>query len=628
MTMTNQHADRIARILRDEVLVLIEGGELVGSGFFAAPGFVITCAHVTGANRGRQVKVSWKGGSATGIVRYASAPPTAGARVWPYPDLAVIEVETTASGYRCAWMEQSYPSFGTKLVVLGHSTTYTGTPEITPALVTYEGLPGLQQEKVLQLGGGELPAGMSGGPVLNLATGAVCGIAKSQRKPNSAMGGLAISLKAVRSVDPQLYRQLWRAHDRHHGDGRDSSDWLFNTDLLKPVGVAGLTRAEERQLLRLLTELPEHGDHRAAWNIAAGILAGEPDAPLLDYRDVVDDLSELYQHETGCLPHPVTYAVDIARQTTGRLAEQLKLWAAAVAGRLGLTSLVIERLLADPGVPRTLSVMAELEPASPDQNLVRLNIWRYLDSGQTISVRLDQPPVPAAQAWQELKVALLAELEAAGGARQPVTVEIFVQSHLMDEDVAGWQIWPEQRWAELGRRYPVVMRDLDRRHDPRVLGSWCSRWESLEVRAVGEALLPVDCAKREHAEHEGRIEGDPGLGAIALAVSPFRSATRSALEVALPAGVPVLVWPRRQCHECLEPGGPACPAAAFAQSLADELRQTRLADLPERIRLLRNDAAVSKDGTHCGRDLVLVWDNPHRQPPRTRRTVIGASVET
>ncbi|GAA1575766.1 hypothetical protein GCM10009827_117060 [Dactylosporangium maewongense] len=614
--MARLPTDNIADILRDECLVLIEGGHTIGSGFFAAPGFVLSNAHVTGAEVGHKVSISWQHHRVTGTVRWASPPPPANARTWPYPDLSVVELDKGAPQHTCALLEQSEPPGSSDLLAIGHSVIYQGVPEANPALVRYGGKTGHPPEQFFVLNGNELPEGMSGGPVLALATGAVCAITKIQRLKNTTMGGRAVPLRALRGIDASLYRCIWRAHDRYHATG---SRWLELIDSMRLPLTSGLDHREERQLRGLLAELPSSDDHGGRWRSVAGLLPLDPQTPLIDYRDVAEELGQLYRQNERSLPLAVAYAADLARDGAGAHADALSDWALAVSRRRGQAGATTARLAAAPAAPQIVSLMAELTPTSPQRKRVRLSVWQHLSSGDSVQVYLGPTSLRPESAWRKLKDLLVAELRVAGRSQDAVRIEIFAPVELMDEHVGGWRLWPEHQWTELGRDYPVVLRNVDRRYDGRIEGRWQARWNSLAGAPVGGAVKPIVCEQRTHEAHSGRIEADPQLGALALAASPFESPTRTALEVALAAGVPVVLWQRRACRHCVAPDNAACPGADFVRDIAQQLAQTPLDELPERVRTLRNNALDPDNPVKCGKDLVLLWDDPYRQPPPMKR---------
>ena len=94
---------RLRQLLRD-CLVQIDStdGRPAGSGFFAAPGYVLTCSHVVKRQAESPVNGQWHSAPWSGTVVYASPPPPAGndhedsaddtATIWPEPDLAIIRL--------------------------------------------------------------------------------------------------------------------------------------------------------------------------------------------------------------------------------------------------------------------------------------------------------------------------------------------------------------------------------------------------------------------------------------------------------------------------------------------------------------------------------------------------------
>jgi hypothetical protein len=75
------------------------------------------------------------------------------------------------------------------------------------------------------------------------------------------------------------------------------------------------------------------------------------------------------------------------------------------------------------------------------------------------------------------------------------------------------------------------------------------------------------------------------------------------LELALRAGVPVVLWDRR------------APLTSETRTLIEELFRGDPGELPERVRRLRVEAVISASGDrseHLGRHLALLWDDPNR----------------
>ena len=173
-------------------------GVTQGSGFFAAPGRVVTCAHVAGSRPGSQVPLYWQG------VRYeatvlAASPAPPGRGLWPYPDLAVLEVADPPPGHPCVWLDDMLPPVGTALTAVGFSDVYEpGAPSERSAALVRGGTQQLQAGKMLELVDGEVNKGLSGGPALSHESGGVSAVVKATRLQNSALGGLATPVSALR----------------------------------------------------------------------------------------------------------------------------------------------------------------------------------------------------------------------------------------------------------------------------------------------------------------------------------------------------------------------------------------------------------------------------------------------
>lgn len=604
--------DRLAGLLRHAVVQVAADGRF-GSGVLVAPGFLLTCAHVVASGHGAAVRVRWAGREYAATVRYAS-PPT-GHGVWTYPDLAVVELDQPPQGHPCAWLDQRWPSVGGQLLALGYSDVYRAGAVPHPALLDYDGPRPYGDGDMLQLAGREIADGMSGGPVLNPATGGVCGLVKATRLPNAALGGLAVPARALRRADPLLYRQVVRAHDRFHADG---GEWAEAVDEL-PTPAGELEPAEERTLRGLLSALPAADDHVGRLAEAGGPLCQpRPGDLLVDHGDVVTELAELVPPRGG-LPYVLGYAADLARDHGGAAGRGLRDWVLLTAGRLRLGPAAQARLDGPAATPAPASVMVRLRPAGNDRHRYRLTVWRYTDAVDVVPAVDDQVAVPLAEAWRRLRELLPEQIDLLARGRTRVMVELFLPQDLMDTDVDDWRLWPAQPWSTLGRRHPVLVRDAARLDDVRVRFGWERRWDRLGGQALDRMLEFIGCAdERGHEELEGWIEPEETRSALVFAGSPLAPAPRPALEVGLPAGIPVMIWRRTGCPGCTDPAGQSCAGARFFAGLRTALADVPVAELPDRIRTLRNHASHNGDGDHCGQGIVLLCDDPRRRPPLDR----------
>ena len=604
--------DRLAALLRLALVQIISDGRS-GSGVLFAPGFVLTCAHVVPTAVGSPVQVHWQGQPYEATLRYASQRSAVG--TWLYPDLAIVELDHPPDDHPCVWLDQRWPSVGDQLLVLGFSDTYRAGAVPHPALVTYDGPRRHGDGEMLQVAGREISAGMSGGPVLNTVTGGVCGIVKATRMANAPMGGLATPVRALRRLDPELYRRVLRSHDLHHAAG---SRWTTALDDLEPMQDGEVGPGEERRLRGLLALLPIATELSGRVLRAAGpLFQPTPNEPVLDYGDVVTDLGEQVPPRDG-LPYVLAFAADLAVDHPGTDGQAVRDWVVGAGGRLRLGPAVSDRLRGPSASPPAASVMVRMRPVGNDPDSYQLTVWRHHGPGVVVPALDDPVPVSVQEAWCRLRDVLPTQIELLSTQGSRVEVEFFLPRHLMDTDIDQWRLWPQQPWSTLGRRYPTVVRDAARLEDNRVRYAWDRRWNKLTGQGVGGLLELVACSdERGHEELEGWIEPEEGRAALVFSSSPVAPATRPALEVGIPAGVPVMIWRRSGCAGCGR-HGVGCPAERFYADLCAALTQTTVAQLPEQVRRLRNEAASTRDSEHCGHGIVLLCDDPRRRPPLDR----------
>ncbi|WP_326588057.1 VMAP-C domain-containing protein [Streptomyces sp. NBC_01294] len=345
-------------------------GPTWGSGFFIAPGWVLTCAHVVGEGgaavrlTGREVGITFSSGTggATGTVsgrvecvlpeRLEDRRPGLRA-LWDLPDLALIRVLAPVS-HACVWLtDRSRPRFD-EVAYFG-CTEDLGTPEITGRTTRLRGSAG--NGAAIRLGDDdEIEPGMSGGPVVDLARGEVVGVVKARR--HTGGGGLAVSIVQLRTLpmpgrgQAGLYRRVMQAHDLHHYD-RHLSD-LDNrrtwTDVHgelpaeegDPYGGRGrLTPGERTTLCGLLAELPPPGSSEVVRALVEAARGEEPDpqppAPL-SWRDGLGLLHDP-PGGTGEAAAMLRYATDVSvadyrEPPTPGADEELWDWIRATAERL------------------------------------------------------------------------------------------------------------------------------------------------------------------------------------------------------------------------------------------------------------------------------------------------------
>ncbi|MPY48774.1 S1 family peptidase [Streptomyces acidicola] len=224
----------IRRLLADCLVRITGSGAAGGTGFFVAPGTVLTCAHVvSGAEAGQSLRAEWQGGGAQARLIAVHPAPSgrSAAGPYPYPDLAVLKVER--SGHPCVRLDLDEPRWEDRVHGCGYTRTWSrDDAQVEPVTFTYEGVHEVGGG-LLKLAGGQAVPGMSGGPLLNLRTMGVCGVLKTTRDPALPTGGWGVPVGLLRKLHPEVVA----AHDTfHRGDCR----WREAADAVSPL-LAGLT---------------------------------------------------------------------------------------------------------------------------------------------------------------------------------------------------------------------------------------------------------------------------------------------------------------------------------------------------------------------------------------------------
>ncbi|OIJ63597.1 trypsin-like peptidase domain-containing protein [Streptomyces mangrovisoli] len=622
-------------------------GATEGTGFFVAPGFVLTNAHVAGGEAGPPAQVHWCGQEYQAVVRAASADsPERGGLLYAFPDLAIVELLEPPDSHPCVWLDMTWPSPGAPLAATGYTDTLRlGSPAPRLVTLTAGGRTHDPAGPLLELVAGEIPPGHSGGPVLDLTSGAVCAVVKATRLEDSDMGGYAVTVDALRLLDPEVYRTVIDAHDRFHQDDRR---WRDLSDQVERVhdDEAPQYRADDRRFLSLLSALPKSrdavGSHAAAFLKAAPPGTPLPERPLLTHHDVYTELTARTDPPAGELPYEIAFCADLARELSrppaamdgaaGELRDQVLV----VAGRIGLADKTRERL-ADTGAPaRRPSVIGRVRHSLRDRSLYHVMVWRFRSEHDIVPGAPETSALPLDEALARLAGLLAAQIDLMGDTpRNRGLIELILPREVVDVDFAAWRLWPDFDFWSLGGKYDLVVRPLERHETPRLHAVWEERWRRLEGRRVGEALV---CVCGRDRQRQGALDAtfdlDPALAALALAGAPSRPPVGDAYTVALTSGVPMMVWRRDSTPDasvcdspCGIPGRDACPRPDFLARARESLADTTRDDVPGRIRRLRNEAQQDpEDGDHIGGRVVVLWDDPSRRIPRTA-LVPAAPVE-
>ncbi len=164
-----------------------------GTGFFVAPGFILTCAHVVGNVESATISVTVQWEGETYLAKIARLVPD------PYPDVALLKLENAPPPHPCVLLHQE-TWIDDDLYGYGYPDLY---PNGDPSSFKFEGTTGAPLI-LMKFKSGEVRQGLSGGPLLNRRTGGVCGVMKLTRGASSLMGGRGIPGTIIFEQFPEL----------------------------------------------------------------------------------------------------------------------------------------------------------------------------------------------------------------------------------------------------------------------------------------------------------------------------------------------------------------------------------------------------------------------------------------
>ncbi|MEV4431536.1 trypsin-like peptidase domain-containing protein [Streptomyces sp. NPDC049555] len=375
------------------------GTRFWGSGFFIAPGWVLTCAHVVGNGGGEVLAgaealdvTDWRGRTGAGRVALVlpPAPPGGPPRPWPLPDLALVEV-AGADDAECLWLSDRSTMVPAAVSLHGWSLD-TGELGLRFGVGTASGGDGGEGEAMLLRG--EIPvAGCSGGPVVDTARGAVIGVSKGR---GTDTAGLAVPVTALRRIADdapgrERLHAIVRAHDRHHfaryriaGTG---NSWTGVQQALRAGAPAdGFTPVQRTHLFARLAELTPPTTPGEVMVLVEAVKRRVIQGP---YHPGVEHDPRSWREGVGLLydlPHDGPGAARPAGAHGDLEPEAVLLYAARVAAAVSLLGLERDR---EPLRELSAWVSAQAEPLT---GYIREEIHQILHGGADVP---GEPPGPA-----------------------------------------------------------------------------------------------------------------------------------------------------------------------------------------------------------------------------------------
>ncbi|MBD0843553.1 trypsin-like peptidase domain-containing protein [Streptomyces sp. TRM68416] len=652
--MSERH-ERLYELVRAATVHLLpaggKDGPLWGSGFFVAPGWVVTAAHVLrrhlAADRDAVFRVRGEGIDAEARLAEWLITDPHRPKVPLAEDLALVRLtgDPDEHPHECVWLTDRAARNSGALKACGY---FPGPPEahfrMVDAVVNgQEDTHGLIIKPDVEFTGG-----MSGGPLLDPETGAVVGLIKSRRTDKD--GGKAVAIGALRRFG-ETYRTVMAAHDRWHGQepmSESGDNWIDLQGGPPAEHGAVWTPRDRRTALALLAALPPPPDEPTVRIIAKEARSGTVwvgGTPEL--RTWRDGHGLLYEGSTPL--DPLTFLryltlVEAHARTRDAGSPALVDWIAQRLRRDGRRHL--HALVKDAALPEGLEPPARND--GPDRVVIP-----YPGPGEGPVVALVLDPVIGArpvrffwQIWyddgdglpelhetdgsvhgyrpdelvQALRLPLGGLLESKDRHGHPVPLEVALPVDHFDTAVHRWRfddIAQLNDPGHLGARRRVVLRALERRGEPDNL--WTERWHGMTAgrRFQGWRMPPsgaVDGTGYRRAERD-RIPmmcrpAGQGIGRVAM-------------NHALAGGHGVALWyigshPERGCL-------PECDTLhARVEKFLETLGS--LDELPDRLRHVRQDISEQRADSDWAEPLALLFDDPRRPLPGEETEPVDAPL--
>ncbi|UWE12293.1 VMAP-C domain-containing protein [Actinacidiphila bryophytorum] len=631
------------------------GRPLYGSGFFVAPNWVLTCAHVAcrgssedaegaeeaagvGQPAAREVTVGWGDRMLDGVVEWAE-PAEHGSGSWPAPDLALIRLLDPVD-HPCVWLtERTAKAYTTNQVAFFGYTPGGQEPEAYNGRCTISGQVGTSG--VLKLGNeDEMPHGVSGGPVVDLVRGEVIGVLKARRRGQD--GGQAVGIQQLRRLpsgdggDPalDLYHRVMAAHDLHHADRHafvrdDGGTW---TDAHSEIGACdgrALTPGQRTELLGLLAQLPPPVDTGSLEDVIGAVRGGRalglPVAP----RAWRDGLGLLYDLRRGTteLEAVLRFAVHAATADRTAAADEaaeraLWGWAQQTAGAAVPLSRLFRRTLVDerrsrlraraaPGAARTApaerhgpETLLEIFPRGWEPGRYDWRVSAVPESGEVDCV---EEEFDAGTEFDALAARLRQPLREAfrrcDGSGTLAVIQLALPGALVGR-------FSDVRQLGVDADRPVVVRRTDMPdEDGAAADERAARWRTLHEQPPRTHILDCDEGTASPLPDEADLRTRPRDTLPALCRSA--ATAPEALDRIVRSGYSVALWRRRPV-----PQESVC--ADFHRGMVRAVRTARSAGrLPRLLADLRAEVDDGVPEKFWSAGLMLFYHDPTRPLPGT-----------
>ncbi|MDX2244488.1 MAG: serine protease [Leptolyngbyaceae cyanobacterium bins.302] len=189
--MTDQQLEKLLQ--RCTVRLTTTSGH--GTGFFVAPGLILTCAHVVEAAIDLPISVWWAAPQQLYTAQVVQC------LTDPNLDLALLTLSSPLPEHPCVLLDESMPQLDDHLYSFGYPQD---NPDGDPVTSGFEGESFRGGASLHKLKDGQFHYGSSGSPLLNRRTGKVCGVVAISRNVSTDLGARAIPAWVIFSQFPAL----------------------------------------------------------------------------------------------------------------------------------------------------------------------------------------------------------------------------------------------------------------------------------------------------------------------------------------------------------------------------------------------------------------------------------------
>jgi hypothetical protein len=236
----------------------VPGGKM-GTGFFVAPQLILTCAHVLKDSKSSKIY--------DGIVEvvWQDKPWNAALEQLPNEpekfDLVLLRVYDLIPNAGCVFLDKAFRS-GDKFYTFGYTDLFPNGASVTANCDGFgnDNRGGLAKytTPVILFKGARVRSGLSGSPLLNERTGAVCGVVMFTHDKNTDLGGGAIPTSAILDQFPKLEKlqQQFHQNDQCWEEAASRDSQLTSSQELGLIVHRAIELGQSEAIVRTILAFP------------------------------------------------------------------------------------------------------------------------------------------------------------------------------------------------------------------------------------------------------------------------------------------------------------------------------------------------------------------------------------